>query len=271
MIQDVYKIALPLYRVAFESETIISRSNAGEEDIIQTISLAADAALRLEFGGMRNILRGMCELAAKNATDEKAAANFLRNALNLNKLSLLLNYEKELAGERFFYLSSKEFDFYEQVGDRAFSPAIFTHYPTIEKDIRAAGRCYATATEDDYTACVFHLMRAMEIGVQILAREKFGIDLQDARGKDKEWSNLVDELEKKKNEMPHTTTPEKEKQALFGHAIHHFANVKADRARAFHSRDLKTAKYDAHEAAYIYEEVRRFYVQMNSLHDLSIN
>ncbi len=47
-------------------------------------------------------------------------------------------------------------------------PKVFSAFESARLDISEAGNCYAT---DNFTACVFHLMRVTECGMRVLAKD----------------------------------------------------------------------------------------------------
>ena len=59
-------------------------------------------------------------------------------------------------------------------GGQLFGDDVARAFPSSKGDIDEAGKCLAL---DRGTACVFHLMRILEIGLQLLAA-KLGISLQ---------------------------------------------------------------------------------------------
>ncbi|PYU53211.1 MAG: hypothetical protein DMG48_02970 [Acidobacteria bacterium] len=61
-------------------------------------------------------------------------------------------------------------------------------FPTIQYDVAEAGNCYAAGRS---TAVVFHLMRIMEVGVQ-----QFGTKLGVTLTNEKNWQNILDEINK---------------------------------------------------------------------------
>jgi hypothetical protein len=61
-------------------------------------------------------------------------------------------------------------------------------FPAIQYDIVEAGNCYASGRS---TAVVFQLMRIMEVGVQ-----EFGKKLGVALATEKNWQNILDEINK---------------------------------------------------------------------------
>lgn len=70
----------------------------------------------------------------------------------------------DFADYRFFYIPKGTADYYEQAD--LFEVA--DQFPSANVEIRCAGNCYATG---NYTAAVFHLMRAVEICTRIMVRE----------------------------------------------------------------------------------------------------
>ena len=77
----------------------------------------------------------------------------------------------------------------------------YTAFPSTQKDVTAATDCYAL---EHYTACVFHLMRAAEIGLRAIAKER---KVVLPKGKPLEWANwgeIYDAIEKAKTEIAKT-------------------------------------------------------------------
>ena len=69
-----------------------------------------------------------------------------------------------------------------------FGPRVALKLPSTAEDISEAAQCLALNRP---TACVFHLMRVMETGVQILGN-RLGIQLTA----DKNWQKILDEANK---------------------------------------------------------------------------
>jgi hypothetical protein len=69
-----------------------------------------------------------------------------------------------------------------------FGPRVALKLPSTAEDISEAAQCLALNRP---TACVFHLMRVMETGVQILGN-RLGVQLTA----DKNWQNILDEANK---------------------------------------------------------------------------
>lgn len=80
-----------------------------------------------------------------------------------------------------FHVPSNQRDFYKQKA--LFGPTVADRFPRAVFDIEQAGNCYAFGCP---TACAFHLMRVMEIGVQVFG-QMLGVDFPE----DKEWGKIL--------------------------------------------------------------------------------
>jgi hypothetical protein len=81
----------------------------------------------------------------------------------------------------FFHVDWNRRDFYAQ--QMLFGPKVADAFPRSYDDIREAGTCYAFGR---FTACVFHLMRVMELGVQAFGA-MLGVDFPES----KEWGKIL--------------------------------------------------------------------------------
>lgn len=104
------------------------------------------------------------------------------------------------ADRRFVYEQPKPI--YGEDVDKAF--------PDARRDIAAAGRCYAL---DEWTACVIHLMRALEHALRWLATR---VGLNPEEIKEENWKNVIDRIEKKIKELEqHPKGPSKSENVQF--------------------------------------------------------
>lgn len=153
--------------------------------------------------------------------------------------------ETELASKEFFYIDSTDAQYYK--GYELFGHEVFEKFPTMSYDIEEAGKCLAT---NRYTACVFHLMRVMEIGVQI-----FGKKLKVKLVEEKVWQNILDEVNKAIKNMKPKTPKEKHKQSAYAETASHLFNVKvAWRNRVMHPKD----SYTGEQAREVFDHVKTF-------------
>jgi len=74
--------------------------------------------------------------------------------------------DDELKGREFFALESWSVNYFQK--PTLFGDEVFANFPTANDDIYEAGTCLALGRS---TACVMHLMRAVEVGLTVLTRE----------------------------------------------------------------------------------------------------
>jgi hypothetical protein len=89
----------------------------------------------------------------------------------------------------FLFVPDHQVTFLKQ---NAFSKKVSTEFPSTAFEIAQAGRCYAAGC---WTACVFHLMRTLEVGLAALGKV-FGISLAYTN-----WGPAIDQIESKIRNM----------------------------------------------------------------------
>ena len=169
-------------------------------------------------------------------------------ALYVTRLSeeLRQRVADELEGKAIYYVS----DHVELLSDSPlFGDEVDRAFPSAQYDISEAGRCLALRRS---TACVVHLMRALEVALENLANE-LGMSPTTEN-----WHTVLDEIEKEiksRNKHTHGQKWKDEDEPYFAKAATHFRMIKnAWRNHAMHARD----KYTAEEAEEIYGSVRSF-------------
>jgi hypothetical protein len=122
-------------------------------------------------------------------------------------------------------------------------------FPSSDYDIIEAGNSFAA---NRGTACVFHLMRVLEVGLTVLAK-KFNVSSDHTN-----WHNIIEQIEAKIRDIrndPHKPLDWKSEQEFYAKAASHFMFVKdAWRNNAVHGRE----KYTPEEAKRIMENVCGF-------------
>lgn len=155
---------------------------------------------------------------------------------------------REMQTYMFFHMPSKQAGFYRQrtlFGERVDSIFFSTQF-----DITEAGNCYAMGRG---TACVFHLMRVMEVGVQ-----QFGYKLGVPLAAEKNWQVILDLVNKAIKARP----PKDDETIALSQVAAHLYNVKlAWRNQVMHPHD----KYTLDEAEDVLTNVSSF---MKSLAEL---
>lgn len=110
--------------------------------------------------------------------------------------------QDELQNEHYFQVDRREVRFYDQ--DLLFGGRVGLKFKAAASDIKNAGNCLALHQPD---ACVFHLMRAMEVAVQRLSK-RLGI----AIGRQTTWRVMTGNMDDKIKVMPTGTDRQREKK-----------------------------------------------------------
>ena len=152
----------------------------------------------------------------------------------------------ELQGKAIYYIS----DHVDLLSDSPlFGDKVDEAFPSASYDVTEAGRCLALRRP---TACVLHLMRALETGLASLSAA-LGVSMPR-----KSWDVIINKLEKEIKDRSLNPPNEKwkeEDESFFSGAASHFRIIKnAWRNHAMHGRD----KYTEQEAGDIYGSVRSF-------------
>lgn len=120
-------------------------------------------------------------------------------------------------------------------GGQLFGDDVARAFPSSKGDIDEAGKCLAL---DRGTACVFHLMRILEIGLQLLAA-KLGISL----AVDRNWQAILNDVNGAVKKLPSSSRNEKETLARYSEAAISLQHVKdAWRNDVMHPRDVYTVE-----------------------------
>jgi hypothetical protein len=158
--------------------------------------------------------------------------------------------DKELQGKFFLYIPPERAKFWPQRNaQNPLGEDVMLSFPSTTFDAANAGICLATMMS---TACVFHLMRVLEIGLAALGNV-FGISLAHTN-----WEPAIREIESKIREMHKDPAwkahPDcKEQQEYYAQAASHFGILKdAWRNHTMHVR----GKYTEVEAERIFETVK---------------
>lgn len=143
---------------------------------------------------------------------------------------------RDLGNRKFMYIPSADAGYYDQA--ELFGPEVCDRFPKANKEITAAGNCYATG---NYTACVFHLMRAVEAGARCMVKRlKVQSHLNGVPVELCEWGMIAGALQKGVDGLSsgsRTDKRKKEKHEFYSHALAVFRNFKdAWRNNVSHTR-----------------------------------
>lgn len=152
---------------------------------------------------------------------------------------------REMQTVFFFYMPWERAKFYRQ--EELFGAEVNLKFPSISFDMVEAGNCCAMGRG---TACVFHLMRIMEVGMQ-----EFGTKLGVALAHQKNWQNILDEVNKAIRALP----PKDSNTIELGQVATNLYAVKlAWRNEVMHPND----KYTVEEAENLLGQVKLFMKQL---------
>src|SRR5262249_4488937 len=150
----------------------------------------------------------------------------------------------EMSRTTFMHIPTGQANCYDQ--KELFGKDVNTKFPAIQFDVVEAGNCYATGRG---TACIFHLMRIMETGVQ-----EFGTKLGVALANEKNWQNILDEINKAIKALPKSPATVEMSQT----AANLYAVKLAWRNEVMHPKDT----YTLEEADNLIRQVRIFMQQL---------
>lgn len=161
--------------------------------------------------------------------------------------------QDEMSLQFFLSLSPKEAEWFSANAPR-FGGGVEDKFSALLEDIDESAKCLGLGR---YTACVFHLMRVMERGVQTFGG-KLGISPVNILGQDKNWQNILDEINRSIKSLPPTDLITKQ----YANISSNLYNVKlAWRNEVMHPK----ATYTPDEAEAIFAAVRGFMRELASV------
>jgi hypothetical protein len=144
-------------------------------------------------------------------------------ARDLDKI--YLRFRDELTDLVFLYVSKEDAQFYSQ--QKLFGDAVWKKFKSARSDIQSAGDCFALQQS---TACVFHLMRAMETIIRQIGG-RIGVTGTDS-GK-KTWRKITDEMDHRIGVLPESTAAQRRRKEALKIArvhLHHVGEVWRNKA-----------------------------------------
>ncbi len=136
-----------------------------------------------------------------------------------------------------------------------FGQEVVAKFPKATIDIQEAGKCLALYR---HTACVFHLMRALEIGVRSLGR-KLNVPIPVD---EKEWGTISSHINGALKRLPKSTPAERANYQAYATAAVYLDNIRvAWRNPTMHPKEI----YSDEEAITIFGFARQFMQHLASL------
>jgi hypothetical protein len=169
-----------------------------------------------------------------------------------SQLKGLIDEAKQLQGRLYdemgsFTYFTIERNKQEYLDENIISDAVANAFPSATEDMRKAGKCLAF---DQWTASVFHCMRALEIGLQVLADDlKVPFERRN-------WENIINDIEAKIKDIDkgNAKADWKKKQFYSEVAVEFRYFKNAWRNHVVHARTT----YDEEQAEKIFDHTKQF-------------
>jgi hypothetical protein len=169
---------------------------------------------------------------------------------------LLPEIQREMSRHMYFLVPEDRKGWYRDDDTPLFGEAVAIAFPDSTPEIAEAGRCLAL---DRWTACVFHLMRAVELALHKWS-DDLGVPLKvpAEQANMQEILNLADKKLKGIEQLPKTPQRDADLE-YFGDASAHFRAIKdAWRNHVAHAKRT----YDERQATSILNHVRSFFQKL---------
>lgn len=234
---------------------------AKDSDVIESVPRIIKYCDEMGFSLTAIPLRRLLKMAEESELTLASLVHNLGNALE--------RLRDEAGSRLFFRIATENVSYYraftadaevENYVEKGWMP-IFQAFPSTKYDATEAFKTHALGRS---TACVFHLMRVLELGLTALGGV-FGVSLAHTN-----WAPALDQIEKQIREMHKDPTWKaladcKEQQEFYAQTASHFGIFKdAWRNYTAHAR----GKYDEQEALDILNSVRAFMQKLSQrLHE----
>lgn len=170
--------------------------------------------VKLGIVTLKGIERAQKEVGKENLTYTQLGAILAELERRLND---------ELSSIRFFHVPANGTQYYPSKSAEYKKPLLSSQamkkFAKSIEDSEEAGKCFALAR---YTACMFHLMRIMERGVQRLGKKlKVTIDVEE-----KDWGVISSHINGALRRLPNSTPQERKAHARYAKAAVYLDNVR---------------------------------------------
>jgi|ERR1035437_1644124 hypothetical protein len=215
--------------------------------IKELVSALGELQRECEHNGFTSSLKQVLRIKEYFKTNASGIAN-----ATLSQLlgEVVVRVQEDLEKETFLHVPYAGVLLYEPA-EPLFGPLVESNFLSCSYDIVEAGKCCALHRS---TACVFHLMRVLEVGLSVLA-VRFGVPSDHAN-----WQKIIEGIEKAIRGMasdPNRSTDWKDQQEYYSQAASHFMVFKdAWRNHTMHART--NSKYTEEEARRILDNVLGF-------------
>jgi hypothetical protein len=165
---------------------------------------------------------------------------------------LLIRIQEDLRSKSFLFVPASMAEYYDR--NDLFGDDVPKKFKGTGAEIRSAGNCLAAG---EATACIFHLMRAMEKAVRSLGR-RLGATITPKTT----WRQITEQMDNKIKRMPEVNNKQKHKKNNWEQArinLHHVGSVW--RNNTMHP----AASYTQSQAVEVFSAVRVFMIGLTAL------
>jgi hypothetical protein len=220
---------IPLNRDIFTKYLSDIEEDANALDMTHLVALVKDARNQIHSGTMRG-------------KETSRMFHLLDTAL-----------KSQLSGIFVCYVPADHAQYWQQ--EKPFGDAVHKNFPSARADFVDAGNCFAI---EQYTACVFHCIRAAEKGMRAIARER---KIKIIKGKPLEWNDwgqIIKAIEDAANQLATKLKfgPQRDRALEFYRGVAGELYGFKDAYRNYVTHDRAT--YDLHQAASVYHRVGEF-------------
>ncbi len=236
-----FKITALLELARVVSEDTESSRVATGEDLLGTLNSILDLCKETDLS--------LSIMYINQMTENINAGEYTFNRYGRELTILKGRIEDELDSVRFLRIPPHQTELYKDVPQ--FGDEAATKFSKVTSDIQEAAKCLALGRT---TASVFHLMRVMEHATQYLGK-RLNINLVS----EKNWHNILDEVDKAIKNLPAKNSRQKAIRNKYAETSAHLRMVKdAWRNDVMHPKET----YTEEEAERVFRNVKDFIVHL---------
>jgi hypothetical protein len=235
-----------LHSLAGQNVRVLSRDIA--EHINRLTVLSEELTALGMIGAAASINRGLEILKAAPTSNQNGQDVVQLSAPDAGKVQLALSQATsripdDLVGQVLLALDPRRVHLYTE--PECFGGDVFKKFSPANEDIAEAGKCLAL---DRGTACVMHLSRVLEVGLETLA-DSVGI------GKKSDWGKYIDGIEIELSKRAKTSGARTPDEQFYAEANINFDNMR----RAWRNPTMHPEKsYSPERAEEIFNSIRSF-------------
>jgi hypothetical protein len=156
--------------------------NTTDEEMTSCLTFVREQARSL---GLRSTEQGVMRLVELRRTKK-----LRQSELDSHIHKFLERFHDDIVSLVFFYLPSDKLAYYEET--TLFGEHFKQNFPIANSEVIEAGSCFAFGR---YTACIFHLMRSLEVALRVLF-QKLGLPRISTSGA-RNWNGILKQIRDK--------------------------------------------------------------------------